>query len=335
MNPITFDYPLVLLGLAVFFPLVLYDHFSVRKKLIYINLPKNLRVKLSMSRLAFKVFLGCVVIALAGPRWGMGETAGEYRRMVDAVIALDVSRSMGVLDVADNDFVVGRDISRMERGISIVRETIAALPGMRYALALSRNRGIVAIPLTWDNGAVFAFLDAIGNVDDDTTVGSVITGRGTNLESLVDAAAGVFQTSYPSARVILLVSDGEALSGTLKAALERCNQNGIIVIALALGSDEGGIVPGEDAILSHRDSAAMRMAAGQTGGIYIDGNREDAARTLIAHLRSLGPTSREGAESDIRGNKKEHKARWFVFVILAIMAFGASKLSLLKLRVEK
>jgi Ca-activated chloride channel family protein len=336
MNPITFDYPLVLMGLAVFFPLTLYDHFSVRKKLILKNLPKNLKLKLSVSRLAFKVFLGCVIIALAGPRWGMGETVSEYRRTVDAVIALDVSRSMEVPDGQEangdlvGDLFVGRGVSRMERGISIVGETIAALPGIRYALALSRNRGIVALPLTWDNGAVFAFLDAIGNVDEDAA-GTVITGRGTNLESLLDAAAGAFQSSYPSSRAILLVSDGEALSGTLRAALERCNQNGITVVALALGSDEGGIVPGEDAILSRRDSAAMRMAAGQTGGIYIDGNREDASRILTAHLRSLGLPFMEGTESDAKGNKKEHKARWLVFVIMAIMSFGVSKLSLLKL----
>ena len=190
------------------------------------------------------------------------------------------------------------------------------MPETRFAAAISRNRGIVAVPLTWDSGAVLAFLEAAG---------SSLTGRGTNLESLVDAAAGAFQPSPPATRVILLVSDGEALSGTLKAAVGRCRQNGIIISAIAVGSDEGGLVPGGDGIISRRDPEAMRMAAGQTGGVYIDGNNEDAARSLTAHLRSLG------LELKVGGSRKEPKTRWFIFVLLAIMAFGASKLCLLRL----
>jgi hypothetical protein len=68
----------------------------------------------------------------------------------------------------------------------------------------------------------------------------------------------------------------------------------------------------------------MQSAARQTGGIYIDGNNEDAARILEAHLRSLAPESLSG------GSRKERKARWFIFAMAAIIAFGASKLSLLK-----
>jgi hypothetical protein len=85
------------------------------------------------------------------------------------------------------------------------------------------------------------------------------------------------------------------------------------------------------------------MAAGQTGRYfggtgfgnavfgtgYIDGNRRDAADALAAHLRSLAP------ESEISGNRKEPKARRFLFTILAIMALGASKLCLLKPRPGK
>jgi hypothetical protein len=124
--------------------------------------------------------------------------------------------------------------------------------------------------------------------------------------------------------VILLVSDGEALSGSLKAALERCRQNGIIVSVVAVGSDEGGILD-DGEIVSRRDSRAMRNAAGQAGGVYIDGNREDASKTLAGYLRSLSP----GSQS--RGTQKERKARWFIFVMSAIITFGASKWCLLRL----
>jgi len=320
VSALVFDHPWVLAGLAVLIPLALGDWFSPRGKRVRKSLPGNLRKKLFASRVFFRLFLALLIIALAGPRWGIGQAADEYRRAIDAVIAIDVSRSMETDDGfggGGGGFAGGQagGISRLERGLSIVREAVEALPGMRFAVAISRNRGIVAIPLTWDSGAVLAFLDGAG---------SSMTGRGTNLESLVDAAAGAFQSSLPARRVILLVSDGEALSGSLNAALQRCVRDGITVNAIASGSDEGGIFPGGEGTVSRRDSAAMRMAAILTGGAYIDGNREDAARALIAHLRSLAQ------ESKSAGNRKELKARWFIFIMTAIMAFGASKLSLLR-----
>jgi Ca-activated chloride channel family protein len=333
MSIISFDHPWALWGFAVFIPLILFHYLSSSSKLIQKNLPKNLMSQLSASQFFFRLFLAFIIIALAGPRWGTGEDAAkEYRRATDVIIALDVSRSMEVRDGQDINGKIDDDgdaaagtsnatvtavHSRLERGLSIVKETIEAAPGMRFGIAISRSKGIVAVPLTWDSGAMLAFLDAAG---------SSLTGRGTNLESLVDAAAGAFQPSYPSKRVIILVSDGEALSGTLKTAIERCKRDGITVVSIAMGSDEGGIVPGGDGIISRRDSSSMRMAAGQTGGIYIDGNREDASRILASHLLSLSP----GLET--RGTQTGHTARWFIFSLLAIITFGASKLSLLRLK---
>jgi len=306
---LAFDFPWVLWGFAVFIPIILGDLFSPRRKKIQKSLPHHLRMRLYISQAFFKIFLACVITALAGPHWGIDRTLAHnaYHRAVDAVIALDVSRSMEATDGAGG-------ISRLERGLSVARDAVEAAPGIRFGAAISRNRGIVTVPLTWDSGAVLAFLDAAD---------SSLTGRGTNLESLVDAAASAFQPSYPSAKVILLISDGEALAGSLKAALGRCKQNGIAVSAIAVGSDEGGIL--DDGQMSYRDSRAMRMAAGQTGGLYIDGNREDATGILVRHLHSLAP----GSES--KRNHTERKSRWFIFVMSAIIAIGASKLTLLRM----
>jgi Ca-activated chloride channel family protein len=318
MNGIlAFDNPWVLLGCAVFIPLALFNHFSTRGKQIQENLPGSLRKKLLVSRFLFRLFLACIIIALAGPRWGIEQASalptglpGDYRRLLDVVVAIDVSRSMELTDGKDGE------ISRLERGLTIVKEGAARVPpGLRMGAAVSRNRGVVAIPLTWDSDAVFSFMDAAG---------SSLTGKGTNLESLLDAASSAFQSSHPSTKVIVLVSDGEELSGSLKAAVSRCKRDSIAVTAIAVGSDEGKIIPGGGEIVSRRDSGTMRMAAGQTGGIYIDGNRHDASEMLASHVRSL--TS--GMEN--RGNKNEPKARWFIFAMLAIITFGASKICLLR-----
>jgi Ca-activated chloride channel family protein len=322
MSAITFNYPWALLGFAIFIPLLLWDFSSSHRKQIQKNLPQNLRMRLGTSRILFRVFLVCIITALSGPSWGTAPAAtlGETLRAVDVVIALDVSRSMEIHDgygSANGGSTTAEPagISRLERGLAIVREAVGASPGIRLGAAVSRNRGIVAVPLTWDLDAALTFLDAAG---------SSLTGRGTNLESLVDTAASAFQPSSHSIRVILLVSDGEELSGSLNAALGRCKRAGIAVSAIAVGSDEGGMLD-DGEILSRRDSRTMQAAAGQTGGVYIDGNREDAPRTLARHLRSLAP----GAET--RGTQTERAPRWFLFVMLAIITFGASKLCLLRL----
>jgi Ca-activated chloride channel family protein len=331
---VSFDYPWVLWGFGIFIPLELFGLFSrvtMRKR----KLPGELRLRLAAQAVFFRLFIACFIMALAAPRWGTAQAAGEYRRGLDAVFAIDVSRSMEIEDCPAFGGETG-ELSRLGRSLSILREAAASVPGARFAAAAGRGRGLLAVPLTWDNGAVLDFLEALD--------GSALSGGGTNLESLLDAASGAFQSSFPSRRMILLVSDGEALSGSVRAALDRCAAKGIVVSALAAGSDEGRPVPpsadgsaggsangsaagsalSEDAVpVSRRDSAVMRMAAGRTGGMYIDGSRDDAAPVLAAHLRSLAPESRTGGG-------REQKQRWPLFVIAAIIAFGASKLSLLK-----
>jgi len=311
MNAVSFDYPRILFGLFFLIPLVFYDNFSPFKKRILRSLPKPLRKRLFASKFFFRLFLACCIIALTGPRWGTGRATGEIRRGADAVIAVDVSRSMEVLDGDESG-----SISRLERGLSIVKDVVKTMPEIRYATVFGRSRGVIAVPLTWNNDVVLGFLEALDTFS--------ITGRGTNLESLIDTAAEAFQPAQPSARVIILVSDGEALSGSLRAALGRCNQKSVSIIAVAVGSDNGGEVPGSEGIISRRDPSAMKMAAGQTGGGYIDGNRRDAAEALAAQLRSLAP------ERETSGNRREPKTRWFLFAALAIAALGISKLCLLK-----
>ena len=259
------------------------------------------------------MFLVFFVAALAGPRWGIGRVSTGIRRGMDVVIALDISNSMDISDIPDDE---NGEMTRLERGLSLALKTISALPNMRYATAAGGDRGVLAVPLTWDYDAVLNFLEAVD--------GDIVSGRGTNLESLLDAASGAFQDDFPFKRLILLFSDGEALSGSLRAALDRLNQNSISVAAVALGGDTGRPVPGQPNAISRRDSTAMRMAAERTNGIYIDGNRSDALAVLVDYIRQIAPQAETG------GSSMEIKSRWLLFLIAAIISLGFSKLSLLK-----
>jgi Ca-activated chloride channel family protein len=212
--------------------------------------------------------------------------------------------------------------SRLERGLFIARECIISVGGARFAAAIGRARGYVAVPLTFDNEAAIIFLETLD--------GSSMTGRSTNLEALLDAAAAAFQSTSAARRVIVLISDGEALTGVLRNAINRCIMDGIIVNTIAVGSDEGREIfsraddPQSPVVISRRDAAAMRSAAERTGGIYIDGSREDASQALSSHLLSLAHEMEPEQRAEGTG-RREPRQRRTLFIMLALIAYGASK----------
>ncbi|WP_461246716.1 VWA domain-containing protein [Treponema sp. R6D11] len=279
----------------------------------------DLKKKLLVSAILFYLFLAFAVIALIGPKWGVGYAPMEYRKGLDVVFAIDISRSMDIRDAQTSSQTRARAgfQSRLERGISIVKESVTAVSGARFAAAIGRGRGYLAVPLTYDSETAMLFLDSL-NV-------SSMTGRSTNLESLVDAAADAFQSSSPARKVIVLVSDGEAHAGVLRNAVNRCVKDGIILNTVAVGSDEGRQIttlandPDSPSVTSRRDSAAMRAAAERANGIYIDAVREDAGSALSSQLLSLAQETGNG------NRKQEPKQRRPLFIILAIISYGASK----------
>jgi Ca-activated chloride channel family protein len=280
-----------------------------REKLI-----REFRFRMIWGDLFFLIFCASLITALAGPRWGLQITA-DYRRGVDVVLALDVSRSMQVRDGGPG----GK--SRLEAGLEIARNLAASLGDIRMGAALGKGRGVLAVPLTYDSEAALNFLDSLD--------GFSLTGTGTNLESLIDAASGAFRDDSPGRREIILFSDGEALSGALEAALSRARSRGVSLSAVGLGSDEGGPVPLEpdgfllsesgDPVRSGRQSAFLRNGAEKTGGIYVDGSREDAALVAADYIRSLS------AESGLSGHRRESRPRWRIFVLAALASLGLSR----------
>ncbi|MDR0302299.1 MAG: VWA domain-containing protein [Treponema sp.] len=294
--------PAILLAAAVW----------ISRRLLYkFNSSEELGKKMKASAVFFFLFAVFAVAAVLNPKWGTQLAVWEYRRGLDTVFAIDVSRSM---DIRDAQTGVSR--SRLERGVLIARETVKAVPGARFAAAIGRSKGYLTVPLTWDNEAALSFFQVL-NAD-------TMTGRSTNLEALVEAAADAFQESSPAKKVIVLVSDGESLGGILGNALSRCIKEDIIVNTVALGSDTGRPIPkpgNTEApdIISRRDAAVMRMAAEKTGGIYIDGSRDDAAAVLANHLLSVSQQTGAGR------SHPEPKERRTLFIILTIIAYGISK----------
>ncbi|MDR1985664.1 MAG: VWA domain-containing protein [Treponema sp.] len=326
----SFDTPQVLLGFVLYIPLILLEVLHYKRRRPFLDrfiaaagctgesVPQQVKAfqgRAAATSLLWGCFLACLIIALAGPRWGK-QMEREYRRGVDVVFAVDLSRSMDVQDSPDGP-------SRLDQALRIARETAEGAGEIRLGAAIGKGRGVLAVPLTYDTGALVSFLEGLS--------GSTITGWGTNLEALIDAASGAFQDGFPPSREIILFSDGEALSGAFSAAIDRVLDQGIRVSAVGLGTEQGGPVPSQQTLSgtalpaaegspwSYRRGEPLQNAAERTGGVYIDGNQDDAVSQILDYIRSHGLTS------GVQGYQGNIQARWRVFVIAALIAWGIAK----------
>jgi Ca-activated chloride channel family protein len=306
---LSFDHKEYLFALFLLVPAALAMAIHWRRQGSFLNLfrggsgpdLKQIRRRYLLSSLAFLAFCGCMAIALAGPRQGF-VLAPDHRRGSDMVLALDLSRSMDARD--------GGGASRLERAAAIARELVAGEGGnVRWAVAIGKGSGVLAIPLTNDAETVLGFLEGIS--------GAALTGQGTNLEDLLDAAIRAFKSGFPGKRWILLFSDGEALQGNFPAALERALAADIAIVSLGLGTEAGAPVPGQP-VTSRLERALLENAARRSGGAYIDGMGDDAAKLVREKLRESGGP----------GNfRRESRPLAHLFILAGIAAFGFSRLA--------
>jgi Ca-activated chloride channel homolog len=214
--------------------------------------------------------LALLAVALAGPRYGTGfeEISQEG---VDLVIALDVSRSMLVEDVAPN---------RLQRAQVEIDRMLDELAGSRVGLVIFAAEALALVPLTTDIGAVRQAL-AVAHPD-------LVPAQGTDFAEALRHAAHAFEVGAgggsdgePRARVILLVSDGEDHPDRYAAPLRAAEDGGIVVMAAGVGTPDGGPIPirrpGEPArfladregqnVVSRFDGDALRRI-GRSGGYF-------------------------------------------------------------------
>jgi len=322
---VSFDHPFFLWALLFLGPGFLFSVLHYRRRAAALSalggssgkgpLTRSLRRRYILSALFFNGSCACAVLALAAPYWGYRQVP-EFSRGVDVVLALDLSRSMNARDQVP---------SRLVRALSLASAAVIAEPNARFGVVLGKGSAVLAIPLTEDSESVLNLLGGISS--------SSLSSAGTDLERLVDASLAAFQSSFPTRRLVLLFSDGEALEGALSAAAERARDAGIQVSAVALGSLSGAPVPAlaesaepllrEDGtpVTSFLREEPLRRLASASGGILISGSEADAEGKLISHIEAL---SVPGAQE---GYRKERKGRSGLFALAALLAFGLSKLA--------
>jgi Ca-activated chloride channel family protein len=239
------------------------------------------------------------IVALARPQ---ARVTSFRRANLDVVILQDASASMYVADVRPD---------RWRRSIQFLRTFSESLSwqGDRVALALFARMAAPQVRLTSDPNALFFFLDHLG--DHSPFALENVTTWDTNIEEgirwglrLVEADEQVFGRSG-NARAFLVVSDGQAWSGTVATALQAARSAGVPVYVIGVGSDAGGMIPEPlradgtrppPVVHSRIDRRSLLQIAVAGGGEYFELGQEPdrvVAFRLIERLRRRAPNAQQ------------------------------------------
>jgi Ca-activated chloride channel family protein len=205
------------------------------------------------------------LLALAGPQVG-SDWQETKRRGIDVLFALDVSRSMLAADVAPN---------RLARARLAILDFTEQLGGDRVGLIAFAGAAFLQAPLTLDHAAFNRTLA--------TTTPAVIPRPGTDLASALEAAARALESKKGNAKILVLLSDGEDLSGAAASAARQAAEAGIRVFTVGVGSRDGELIQITDAdgrpaylkdekgnlVRSSLDEAMLTQIAETTGGFYV------------------------------------------------------------------
>lgn len=170
----------------------------------------------------------CLTLALADPR-GALQTTYTPRSGVDVAVLLDVSWSMTAQDVAPSRFDAARtELQALIRNLSYDRIGIIACAGKAFR----------ACPLTFDR-------DYASDVARTLDVGSVPV-PGTNLSGGIRLATEMLDAGGGDNRCLVILSDGEALTGQTTAAATAAAAKSVRIYPVGVGTEKGATLDDRD-----------------------------------------------------------------------------------------
>lgn len=250
-----------------------------------------------------------LVLAIADLLNGSEEVSSK-QKMNNVIFLIDVSNSMNTQDIQPN---------RLDEAKNIIINTMGKMRNDKVGLVIFAGDATSIMPLTTDFTAAETYIGAIET--------SIIKIQGTDFLMGMQAVAEKFKNVSKGSRKVVLLSDGEDNEGNEKDAIKLAKKEGMSVITVGIGSDEGGPIPeyvfGQlmgyktdftgETVISRRESTALQNIATETGGTYIDGNNlESASSQIIDALSKNEGTS----ETFVKSQNAVHYYQYFLAISL-------------------
>jgi Ca-activated chloride channel family protein len=252
-----------------------------------------------------------LLVALARPRWGTSVQT-VHTRSRNVLVALDVSRSMLARDVHPN---------RLERAKVDLLDLIRELHGDRAGLLVFRGKANLLCPLTTDSAFLRQVLDGV-------TIDSAPRGS-TDLALAIRRSLEALEPALDAHNAILLISDGEELTGSAVDAAREAGKRGVPIFTVGLGDPAGASIPEGDGVQKDASGApvttrlvesTLSAIARESGGAYVPLATAGTAHATLGsiyrqHLRRVA--AREQQET------QDHRRieRYTLFLVPAILLF--------------
>ncbi|MBT0562956.1 VWA domain-containing protein [Riemerella anatipestifer] len=243
---------------------------------------------------------------------GGKEEIKVQQKMNNVMFLVDVSNSMNAQDVAPD---------RLSLAKNIVISSMQKMTNDRVGLAVFAGEAFSVMPLTTDYLAAESFVSGLET--------SVVSTQGTDFYKAMQVAVSKFKTVSKGSGKIVLISDGEDNEGNEAAAIKEAQSNGIQVITVGLGTEEGAPIPeyifGQlmgyksslmgETVISKRQTQALINISEKTGGVYINGNQIDkAVNEILENLKKQSSTT----ESFVKSQTGVHYYQYFLAVALLL-----------------
>lgn len=240
--------------------------------------------------------LVCLTVGLAGPRLADARSRIN-QQSVAIMLVLDVSGSMGVRDVPDQD----QTISRIESAKRAIGQFVAGRPGDLLGLICFADHPVSICPLTLGHAALVQLLqeqEVRRGLDNKTNIGDALAWALARLDR-----------AEPTRRVIVLISDGihepNTWAGRVPLTPLQAAQLAANLDVPIYTIDPPGEPDPSEAEARAAGRAELRRIAALTGGQAFATHDAEALRSAFAAIDQLErrplPTPYYRRHTDYRG----------------------------------
>lgn len=232
-----------------------------------------------------------MIVALARPQGDAGVRT-EKTMGRNVLIALDLSRSMRVKDVTPD---------RLAQAKVVIYELLEAMPNERIGLIGFAGSSYLFAPLTIDHGAVRETVEQV----DETWAPK----GGSDLAAAVHLATETLKKTGQKNNALVILSDGEKHEGDLDAMIAEAEKSGVYILAVGVGTEDGGFVPNADfpngqmvdksgrPVVSRLQADVMRKLAAETKGRFtLAGSGMDIPEMVKSVVKDLDAFEMKGRD---------------------------------------
>ncbi|MDP6859673.1 MAG: VWA domain-containing protein, partial [Verrucomicrobiales bacterium] len=335
----TFADPVWFWGLTVIAPIILMQSHAIaskrdrssafvaedlRNQLIHGTSRKARAARLTVLCFAYAL----IITAIARPQWG-SEEEPSYSKGRTVMLAIDASRSMLAQDLTP---------SRLDRAKLAAYDLIEALPEDLIGLMAFSGSASVMVPITPDREAL---RESINQLDT-----YAVAKGGTNLAEAIKQANSTLKESEAESHALVLFTDGENLEGNAIEEATKASEDGTLIIAIGVGSEQGSVIPERtirgrkqtfirdengELVKSKLDAKALEDIAKSAGGIFLRLDSKSLNSMIIQEALAQLDTQ----ETEFRA--QETPTERFVWplsigisLILGLLLSGLLKQSLMK-----